>query len=132
MKNCIINHLTDKTRILVTHAIQYCNRADRIIYMNKGEIKWMGTYQEIKEQDFCKYYDELKNINNAFFHNYYCHINNTYKTIREYRNKVEVETFDKETDAIYWCSDFDITKEQILSNDIRPFDLNEKVYNYDF
>ena len=39
---------------------------------------------------------------------------------------------DKETDAIYWCSDFDITKEQILSNDIRPFNLNEKVYNYDF
>lgn len=87
---------------------------------------------KIKEQDFGKYYDELRNINNAFFHNYYCHINNTYKTIREYRNKVEVETFDKETDAIYWCSDFDITKEQILSNDIRPFDLNEKVYNYDF
>ena len=87
---------------------------------------------KIKEQDFGKYYDDLKNINNAFFHNYYCHINNAYKTIREYRNKVEVETFDKETDAIYWCSDFDITKEQILSNDIRPFNLNEKVYNYDF
>lgn len=86
---------------------------------------------KIKEQDFSKYYNETKNINNAFFHNYYCHINNTYKTIREYRNKVEVETFDKETDAIYWCSDFDITREQILSNDIRPFDLNERVYNYE-
>ncbi len=86
---------------------------------------------KVKEQDFKKYYDETKNINNAFFRNYYCHINNAYKTIREYRNKVEVETFDKETDAIYWCSDFDITKEQILSNDIRPLNLNEKVYNYD-
>ena len=54
MKNCIIKHLKDKTRILVTHALQYVSFSDRIIYMNKGEIKWIGTYEEIKEQDFFK------------------------------------------------------------------------------
>ena len=44
MKNCIIKHLSNKTRILVTHALQYLSFADKIIYMNKGEIKWTGTY----------------------------------------------------------------------------------------
>ena len=61
MKNCIINHLADKTRILVTHALQYVSFSDRIIYMNKGEIKWIGTYEEIKEQDFFKvFYEKMK------------------------------------------------------------------------
>ena len=61
MKNCIIKHLSGKTRILVTHALQYVSFSDRIIYMNKGEIKWMGTYEEIKEQEFFKvFYEKMK------------------------------------------------------------------------
>ena len=65
MKNCIIKHLSNKTRILVTHALQYVPFANRIIYMNKGEIKWMGTYQEIKEQDFFKSFYEKMNRQNS-------------------------------------------------------------------
>ena len=61
MKNCIIKHLSGKTRILVTHALQYVSFSDRIIYMNNGEIKWMGTYEEIKEQEFFKvFYEKMK------------------------------------------------------------------------
>ena len=61
MKNCIIKHLSSKTRILVTHALQYIPFSNRIIYLNKGEIKWMGTYEEIKEQDFYKsFYEKRK------------------------------------------------------------------------
>ena len=66
MKNCIIKHLSDKTRILVTHALQYVPFANRIIYMNKGEIKWIGTYQEIKEQDFFKsFYEKMRRQNSS-------------------------------------------------------------------
>jgi len=61
MKNCIIKHLSNKTRILVTHALQYISFSDRIIYMNKGEIKWVGTYEEIKEKDFFKTFYEKMN-----------------------------------------------------------------------
>ena len=65
MKNCIIKFLSNKTRILVTHALQYISFSDRIIYMNKGEIKWMGTYEEIKEQDFFKtFYEKMNKENN--------------------------------------------------------------------
>ena len=64
MKNCIIKHLKGKTRILVTHALQYVSFSDRIIYMNNGEIKWMGTYEEIKEQEFFKvFYEKMKKEN---------------------------------------------------------------------
>jgi ATP-binding cassette subfamily C (CFTR/MRP) protein 1 len=52
MKNLIVKDLHDKTRLLVTHALQYLNYADRIIYMENGEISWVGTYDEITNQPF--------------------------------------------------------------------------------
>lgn len=52
MTSTIVNHLKGKTRILATHSLQYLNLMDRIIYMNSGEIKWVGPYQELIEQDF--------------------------------------------------------------------------------
>lgn len=52
MEKCIVNYLSKKTRILVTHALQYISYADRILYMENGEIKWQGTYGEITLQDF--------------------------------------------------------------------------------
>ncbi len=39
--------LKSKARIFVTHAIQYLSKADKIIQLEKGEIKEMGTYQEL-------------------------------------------------------------------------------------
>jgi ATP-binding cassette, subfamily C (CFTR/MRP), member 1 len=52
MEKCIVNYLSKKTRILVTHALQYLSYADRILYMENGEIKWQGTYEEVTHQDF--------------------------------------------------------------------------------
>ena len=54
MNNCICDYLKDKTRVLVTHAIQYCNKADRIIYMKDGRINWEGDFDELVKQDFYK------------------------------------------------------------------------------
>ena len=54
MNNCICDYLKDKTRILVTHAIQYCNRADKIVYMKDGRINWEGEFSELEKQDFYK------------------------------------------------------------------------------
>jgi ATP-binding cassette subfamily C (CFTR/MRP) protein 1 len=52
MKNLIVKDLHNKTRLLVTHALQYLSYADRIIYMENGEISWVGTYEEISSQPF--------------------------------------------------------------------------------
>ena len=58
MINCILNYLKDKTRILITHALQYTSYADFIIYMKNGNIEWQGTYEELLKQPF---YSEFKN-----------------------------------------------------------------------
>ena len=56
MKNCIVNHLKGKTRVVVTHALSYLKYMDRIIYMKQGRINWVGTYKEVQDQPF---YSEL-------------------------------------------------------------------------
>ena len=54
INNALCDYLKDKTRILVTHAIQYCNKADRIVYMKDGRINWEGKYEELEQQEFYK------------------------------------------------------------------------------
>lgn len=63
MMNCIVNYLKNKTRILVTHALQYVSHADRIVYLHEGEIKWSGTYKELLVQPF---YAEFINKINSY------------------------------------------------------------------
>lgn len=87
---------------------------------------------KVTEERYYKYYDEKNNINNAFFNNYYCYTGKIYKAVRIYRNKIENEIFNKEDDVIYWCSNFELQKEDIISNSIRPLNLKNKVYDYEF
>ncbi|XP_045472555.1 ATP-binding cassette sub-family C member 4-like [Harmonia axyridis] len=48
---CILEHLRGKTRILVTHQLQYLKRADIIIVLNKGCIEAQGTFDELSRSD---------------------------------------------------------------------------------
>jgi len=45
--NCILKHLKEKTRILITHSIDFLSLADKIIMMDKGKIYKQGTYAEL-------------------------------------------------------------------------------------
>ncbi|XP_058808247.1 ATP-binding cassette sub-family C member 4-like isoform X2 [Phymastichus coffea] len=45
--NCINGLLKNKTRILVTHQMQYLRQADGIIVLNNGAIEFQGTYQTL-------------------------------------------------------------------------------------
>ncbi|KAH1024384.1 hypothetical protein HUJ05_003874 [Dendroctonus ponderosae] len=49
---CIIKHLRGKTRILVTHQLQYLKKADLIIVLNEGKIEAMGTFAELSNTEF--------------------------------------------------------------------------------
>lgn len=48
--------LANKTRVLVTHQLQYVNQADLIVYMQDGRILETGTYEDLmaKQQHFHK------------------------------------------------------------------------------
>ena len=52
VRNCIKEYLEDKTRILITHALQHVYYADRIYYMKKGKIVWEGDYRSLQKQEF--------------------------------------------------------------------------------
>ncbi|PSN41132.1 Multidrug resistance-associated protein 4 [Blattella germanica] len=46
-EDCISSFLTNKTRILVTHQLQYLRDADHIVILNNGKIENQGTYKEL-------------------------------------------------------------------------------------
>lgn len=46
-EECILRFLKNKTRILVTHQLQYLKKADLIIVLNGGRIEAVGNYEQI-------------------------------------------------------------------------------------
>jgi ABC-type bacteriocin/lantibiotic exporter with double-glycine peptidase domain len=46
-QNLFLRKLKGKTRILVTHAVEFLHLVDHIIVLNKGEIIAKGSYQEL-------------------------------------------------------------------------------------
>ncbi|XP_076244312.1 putative multidrug resistance-associated protein lethal(2)03659 isoform X2 [Calliopsis andreniformis] len=46
-EECIDKYLRGRTRILVTHQLQYLRNVDRIIVLKNGEIQGEGTYDEL-------------------------------------------------------------------------------------
>lgn len=64
INNVVIGSLRDKTRILVTHAIDFINLADRILIMKEGAIDAHGTYEELIENPMLVKLMEINKINN--------------------------------------------------------------------
>ncbi|XP_046392391.1 ATP-binding cassette subfamily C member 4-like isoform X2 [Ischnura elegans] len=56
-EDCIVNYLSSKTRILITHQLQYLMHVDQIIILNKGKINAIGNYEELQSSgiDFAKW-----------------------------------------------------------------------------
>lgn len=50
-ENCIRDQLRDKTRVLVTHQLQYLADVDQIIVLKDGRIVEMGTYHDLMLAD---------------------------------------------------------------------------------
>lgn len=46
-EECLIGYLSNKTRILVTHQVQYLKDADLIVILNNGQIENKGTFNEL-------------------------------------------------------------------------------------
>ena len=63
VRNCIKEFLEEKTRILITHALQHVYYADRIYYMKKGKIIWEGDYKSLLKQEFFASFQQKVNRN---------------------------------------------------------------------
>ena len=50
-KNLFLDELKGKTRILVTHAVEFLEKVDRIIIMEKGRIKYNATYDDLQHSE---------------------------------------------------------------------------------
>ncbi|KAJ8871218.1 hypothetical protein PR048_027524 [Dryococelus australis] len=61
---CIRNYLAGKTRILVTHQLQYLKDADMIVILNDGKIENQGTYSEVLRSglDFAKLLPDSEDV----------------------------------------------------------------------
>lgn len=58
-----LDELKDKTRILVTHAVDFLDKVDRIVIMDKCRIKYIGTYEELKDNEVIQHIIEtLKKV----------------------------------------------------------------------
>ena len=54
-ENSIKNKLENKTRIFVTHQLQFLNRADYILVIKDGQINESGTYDELMTSQGSRY-----------------------------------------------------------------------------
>ncbi|KAB0798124.1 hypothetical protein PPYR_09117 [Photinus pyralis] len=48
---CIVKYLKGKTRILVTHQLQFLKQVDTIVIVNNGKIEKIGTYDELLNEE---------------------------------------------------------------------------------
>ncbi|XP_015109904.1 multidrug resistance-associated protein 4 [Diachasma alloeum] len=51
-EGCFKEYLANKTRILVTHQVQFLKDVDAIILLNNGVIEKQGSYQDFQQNDF--------------------------------------------------------------------------------
>ena len=98
--------LKHKTRILVTHAVDFLHLADRIVIMEKGNIKLVGTYEELKQSE------EIKQVIDAITQ---IHLKEERMT-EEIENEVDKTTLEKiETSQKKWDLNHEIV--QIIENE---------------
>ncbi|XP_011877743.1 PREDICTED: multidrug resistance-associated protein 4-like [Vollenhovia emeryi] len=60
-RKCITEYLRGKTRILVTHQLQFLKRTDHIVVLDQGSVKMQGSYNTLVQSnlDFVKMLDNL-------------------------------------------------------------------------
>ncbi|XP_053212596.1 ATP-binding cassette sub-family C member 4-like isoform X1 [Panonychus citri] len=61
---CINGYLKEKTRVLITHQLQFLKRSDKILIMNEGQALAFGTFKELNNIgiDFIKFLKESNEI----------------------------------------------------------------------
>lgn len=72
-ENVFLGELKKKTRVLVTHAVDFLHLVDTIILLKDGEVLLQGSYEEIKDEPYLEklmeihkqHQSEQSKLNNA-------------------------------------------------------------------
>ena len=51
-KNVFNGLLKNKTRVLVTHAVDFLHLVDKVVLLRNGEVVLQGSYEELKEEPY--------------------------------------------------------------------------------
>ena len=51
LENCVCDYLSNKIVILVTHQLQYCKFATKILLLKEGKVEGLGTYKELMKNN---------------------------------------------------------------------------------
>ncbi|XP_011504959.1 PREDICTED: multidrug resistance-associated protein 4-like [Ceratosolen solmsi marchali] len=92
-KNCINGILKDKTRILVTHQLEYLKEADEIIFIADGQIKFQGNFTSFQEVDELVQY---LNVNDNKVSDFPDNKENFDKSILSYESRYDNDLTDKD------------------------------------
>ena len=58
--------LKDKTRVLATHAVEFAQRADKVIVLENGRIVDIGKFDELEKR--CEYIKKIQEVHMENFH----------------------------------------------------------------
>ena len=106
------SELKHKTRILITHAVDFLHLSDRIVIMEKGAIKLIGTYKELG------YSSEIKHAIET--------ISKTYVQVEH-----QIEDLENISDETHEENNNTISDNYNLDNDIDRIVENENKENID-
>lgn len=57
--NVFMADLKDKTRILVTHAVDFLGQVDEVIVLKEGKVVLMGAYEDIKDDPYLRQLESI-------------------------------------------------------------------------
>ncbi|XP_015522174.2 ATP-binding cassette sub-family C member 4 isoform X1 [Neodiprion lecontei] len=106
---CIKGFLKDKTRILVTHQLQFLGQVDDVIIIDQGKVRCQGTYDEIAET--------------SLFRELSSHELGVHEVVKEAEEGRENDTDDMAADVTVGFTD---ALQKVSKGTEEPEDLNEE------
>ncbi|CAG2117107.1 unnamed protein product, partial [Medioppia subpectinata] len=96
---CCIEYLKDKTRVLVTHNIQFLKDAHQILVLNDGECVAIGSYTQLKERgiDLMAYQNSQRRASNTCANDGECVAIGSYTQLKE--RGIDLMAYQKQTDG---------------------------------
>lgn len=115
-QDCVTGYLKNKTRIIITHQLQYVNMMDKIVIMNEGRVEFFGTVEELHGANL----DYINLINTHKVENDQTEVEQALNYYNEDgMGTKEIETDDAKRISIHTISSLDVEEECDVQEEIK-------------